>query len=219
MNSDKDIDCFFIESRQDVTAPYVSDNVLYTCGNEGYAEILDKTLRSIQYFSDRLDDYDYIIRSNLSSLYDFEELKRYVSKSATHGVYAGCIGEYVGIQYVSGSGMIMTPDVVKELIKNKHLVERYGYPSGFVHGNQGYQYVMDDVSIGYILRHSNILPQVAPRRNILSKEYFNENIADIYSPGEFHYRCRFDNDRGEDEIIVKRHILNAIFTNTASSVK
>ena len=162
------------------------DVLFYKAGKEnkklGYDLILDcsdtysamgvKTIKAFEWVNSNLD-YDYIFRTNTSSYVDFRNLMKYlskISKEETH--YSGYIGKFDGIDYVSGSGIILSKLAIKSILKSK---------------NQLDESVVEDVAIGKLLKLNKILPKEGKRKDIES----HKDISSIHSD-EYHIRCRLD---------------------------
>jgi hypothetical protein len=191
MNSDSDIDCYFLECDPKTNQPYVCDNTFYTNGDETHSNIFKKTIDSISFFDP--NKYDYIVRTNLSSVYIFSELKHHVSTLKTHDVYTGVIGTHDSIKFVSGSGMIMTPDVANILTRIKdsdHDID-----------------AADDVMIGYILNKYGIQPSLSPRLDIGSINTVMEYKTDqTLFKEHVHYRLKCTSSV-YDELYIRTEVM------------
>ena len=191
MNTDPDVDCYFLECDPKVNTPYICDNTFYAPGDELHSSIFKKTIDSIRFFD--FSKYDYIIRTNLSSLYIFTELKQYLSTCNRNNLYAGVIGDHNSIRFVSGSGMIMTPDVVNILKNIKDTDIDIDGP--------------DDVMIGYLLRKYGIYPSPAPRLEIANRQELIEHKTNgTLFKSHLHYRLK-SSSTIEDEMYVRNQIM------------
>lgn len=211
MNSNKNIDCFFLEynSNEDYTKENViiKDNHIFINGTESQSPgCRDKTFDIFNYILKLknnthenlkpLYQYNFVIRTNLSSLWNFKALIKYLETLPNKSVYSGVIGHcsQKHIDFASGAGIIMTPDIVELIIQNKN----YAYECNY----------QDDVEIGFILKKLNIIPSPSSRTDIYSKNMyqsfvFNENI--------YHYRIKWDNPAlRHEEYEVMLNILNCM---------
>ena len=60
------------------------NNVLHIKGEESYIPgILKKTLHAFEYFRKELDNYDYVVRSNISTIIRFDKLQEELHKNRT----------------------------------------------------------------------------------------------------------------------------------------
>ena len=172
MKSHPDIECYFIEFTSAVLSPLLTSTTLFLRGRESYPGILDKTIRALDYFT-RRKQYDYVIRTNLSSVWIFPKLMRFLETAPRTGLYGGCIGTNQPWPYISGAGITLSWDVVQLLLQNRHLT----YLNKFI----------DDVDIGFACIQLGIPTTPVPRVDIQCEE-------DMYKEG-FQYRVRFLTDR------------------------
>lgn len=200
MNSHPEIECRFIESRPFVFVPTLTSDTLTLRGVERYGTILGKTLEALEYFLTRRL-YDYVIRTNLSSVWDFKDLLRYLETLPRERVYVGQTGvnPETGIPFASGAGIVMSADVARTLLANRRIA--LTLPA------------FDDVAIAKALLASGMSPQPLPRVDFVSLKHYEEH-HDKIPPGTFHYRVKHENylgDRMEEPEIMRRilrdHIL------------
>jgi hypothetical protein len=184
MKSHPDIECYFIEFNPSVLAPLLTSTTLFLRGHETYLGILDKTFKALDYFT-RRKQYDYIIRTNLSSVWIFPKLMRFLETAPRTGLYGGVICNNQPWSFISGAGITFSWDVVQTLLQNRHLV----YMNKFI----------DDVDIGLACLQLGIPLTPIPRVDIQSEE-------DMYKEG-FQYRVRFLTVR-ERELPFMRKILS-----------
>jgi hypothetical protein len=114
--------------------------------------------------------YDFIWRTNLSSVLDFRGLHAYISglkssDKSSIGFYGGYIGKASSYFFASGAGFLMSRDVASYLVTNKHLL-RWD--------------LIDDVAIGALLE---------PRFGLvpIDRCWVDENFSGC--PDVFHFRC------------------------------
>ena len=187
-NNVHNIKNYFYCYKPDMSTPYeIIDNLLYISGKESYIPgVLEKTLEAFDVFKD--EDYDYIIRSNISSIINYKELfKRleigqldyggplyYYSSSVT--LEAGLTEEkhdkYGNHHFVSGICIILSKNAVKLLTNNKKDVLELG--------------LIDDLAIGVYLHDKNL-----KRQSIGNNLYSFYNST--YAPGCIVYRNKSDN--------------------------
>lgn len=190
MNTHPNVDSYFLEM-----APLsgIVGDTFYTRGIEDGHGILIKTLAAMKYFS----GYDYIIRTNLSSVWNFPRLIEFLHTLPTSGVYCGEINRNIpGLEYVSGAGMILTPDVCKKMVETPRYVQ-----------------VMDDVDIGFVLRGLGILPTPYRRYNILRPDMWLGSIPS----DAFNVRVRFNENR-ELEIGISKEIVAQFYPTPAPPI-
>lgn len=143
-------------------------NEIHTNTPEGLVNCGYKTIEVFKLISEM--DFDFIFRTNSSSYVDKELLKTYLETKPKQNFYSGILGNHQGIPFCSGSGFILTKDLIFSLIKDENMLD--------------YTYI-DDVCFGkYFL--SKGVPFVQSKRfDIVSKDH---------PPMEhFHYRLKTEN--------------------------
>ena len=124
-------------------------DVLKIKGKDTYVPgILEKTVKAMEYVEN--DEYDYFVRSNISTIVDFKLLDEELKKNPME--YGGGLinnlqrldesagikdKTHFGLNYVSGTAIIMSKNTLKEMIKQKDKID--------------YK-IVDDVSIGLLMR-------------------------------------------------------------------
>jgi len=99
----------------------------------------------------RIREFDYVLRTNLSSFFVFPRLFEFLKTLPKQRCYCGS-GEGFG----SGCGFLLSPDLVKMLVLHKN--ELWNQSSN------------DDVSIGHFLQKKGVALLPAPRRDLLTLE-------------------------------------------------
>jgi len=195
MNRDPSFDCYFMEYHSEKNY-VIEENTIFLKGVETYHPgIREKTIDCFKYFLNRDTIYDYIVRTNLSSLWNFTALRRYLETFPKEGVYSGVIGNR-GVKYASGSGFIMTPDVVSKIVEHRHLCNEMNF--------------IDDVDIGYLLHKLGIDPSENARTDILDDTMLNDFQ---YNRDIYHYRIKYTNNHERHkEIIATSNILDMILS-------
>jgi hypothetical protein len=156
--------------------------------------ILAKTIKALQFLS-KFNKYDFVWRTNLSSVLDFHGLLEYCKGIPSSGVYGGYIGQYQhsdtkkegvlkegarGVsaslregrenhgfsRFASGAGFLMSADVVEYLVLNQALL-RWD--------------LIDDVAIGILLEPVFGLVHI-------ERQWIQSLDSDVIS-SVFHYRC------------------------------
>jgi hypothetical protein len=151
---------FFYKYKNDLQNEIeLNGNIINIKGEESYIPgILEKTLIALDFIKNHFTDFDYIVRSNISSIIDFEILSIELDKNKIEyygGTRFGKIPfdrkmeiKYVNAPYASGTNIILSKKGLQLLIDNKHLVNNK---------------VIDDVSIGALFKdmkieHKEIIP-------------------------------------------------------------
>lgn len=122
-------------------------------------------------------EFDYILRTNSSSYIDKRMLRDHLYHKQRIKYYSGVIGEHNGIKFASGSGYILSKDLITTIITKS------------VYWDHSF---LDDVSLGILLSQEMVFPQNAPRYEIITKNklqlYFTPTPLNHY-----HYRLKSRN--------------------------
>jgi hypothetical protein len=170
-------------------------DVLKIKGKETYVPgILEKTVKAMEYVEN--DEYDYLVRSNISTIVDFklldEELKK---KPIEYG--GGLINNlqkldenagikddaHFGLNYVSGTAIIMSKNTLKEMIKQKDKID--------------YK-IVDDVSIGALMRLLKKEPVLVKEGSFFIVSEGEENIIKNISEKSYIFYRNRNPDRKTD---------------------
>ena len=89
---------------------------IYTEYPETFDNIVNKTLSAINVVLEH-DVYDFIIRTNMSTLFDYRLLGSFIENLPRKNLYSGPFIANLGIApMISGTCIIMTPDIAKYLV-------------------------------------------------------------------------------------------------------
>jgi hypothetical protein len=202
MHSHPDVECVFIQFDPITFVPRRTQDTLLLRGIERYGTIFKKTVDSMHYFMSRRL-YDYVVRTNLSSVWDFRNLVTHLKSAPRERYYAGQIGTHpsTGLQFASGAGFIMSADVARTLL---------------VHQETGrYLKEYDDVAVASVLSTCGIFPVSLPRVDFESLAHYDAH-HDAIPPGSLHFRMKHHEgyargDRMEEprmmHRLVQEHIL------------
>ena len=174
-----------VEFDQDAMTIYVKGEETYIPG------ILNKTIEAIRAIG---LDYDFVWRTNLSSVLDFDGLIRYCNgvlrshdvlyESNKKVLYAGYIGlapieaEFDShIRFASGSGFLLSREAVQYLLDNAE--------SSLSATSLLRRDLIDDVAIGALLEPQFGIVHLDRCR----MKTGDENIARMVELGIFHFRC------------------------------
>lgn len=194
------VEVYFIKGdpNLDVPCEIIGDTVWSKCEENMIPGILYKTVLSLEHFLPRIGtEFDYVLRTNLSSFYIFPRLLDYLKQQPKDNLYLGVKGGFVGWEYVAGSGFIMSPDIVEKIVSNKAYF--FNYPLT----------VLDDLVIGEFLINSGV--KITPQEQMLvtSIEGWNESKQQI--PADiFQFRVQMPN-RVINDIMVHTELLNRFY--------
>lgn len=174
--------------------------------------IINKTILGIEAMQSRLDEFDYIIRTNLSSFFPFDNLKKYLNKLPRQNCYAGITlygikhlpQEVLFISFISGAGIILSRDLVKLLIKNHQDFDKYK------------AILPDDVFIGLFYQRKLVSPISAQRWDYPTYDGWVENHHKIedyayHFRAKSKYNIRTTTDPYADELLTLNALLKKYY--------
>jgi len=166
--------------------------------------ILNKTLKIFKYLEKEAYDYDYIIRTNISTIIDFKLMSIELEKNPIpfYGsifilclkwldINAGIIDtKYYNSYYAAGTNIILSKKGYKLLLDNVHLIDFS---------------IIDDLSIGVLFKTLNInYTNIAPNKYISIPIINNINeLNSLIEKNYIAYRNRNDVNRNIDVIQMK----------------
>ena len=168
----------------------IVDDILYIKGKETFIPgILDKTLKAFEIFKDK--EYDYIVRSNASTVVNFALLKQNLSEKIDYGGPLYYVGSRLDLEggldeekhakykhhhFVSGICIVLSKKAIELLVQNQEAIRKLN--------------IIDDVSIGIHLHDKGLI-----RKTLGTQAYSFDN--DVFKPGMIAYRNKTD-DRNAD---------------------
>lgn len=163
-----------------ILQPNLSGKDLYVPGDHGLYNIGHKTLSAFRFVLEHYPDWTHLYRTNTSSYIHVPGLIKQTNGMATSKLYAGVTSGADGVPFVSGSGYLLSRDLVQLAVKD---ADRWN------HG------LIDDVALGDLLIIKNgVRPIFLPRYDCN-----DGNLHHIQPERFFHYRCKGpDNDRAFD---------------------
>lgn len=199
------VEAYFIKGDPNLDCPYkIEKDIIWSRTDEGWppqsAGIINKTIYSLEAMLPRMDEFDYVLRTNLSSFYNFPNLlKALKTLPRTNCLFGSTFTE----GFVSGSGFIMSTDVVKKLVKGKKkLIDHKEF---------------DDVLIGQYLKRKKVPLIPHSRVDLLAfDDWLNVKIPE----DAFHFRIKMENrdaprvknhDGMSDEIYIHQKLLEKYY--------
>jgi hypothetical protein len=196
------VEAYFIRGNPKLPTPYqIQGDVIWSKTDEGWipqsAGIINKTVLSLEAMMPRLHEFDYVLRTNLSSFYVFPRLLQVLEKLPRKKCYfASQTGVDSGIG--SGSGFILSPDLAEIIVKNKKVF-------------LGHKKSPDDVMIGNFLKKQGY--KLSPHRRIdflTLDDWFNGR--DSMPVDMFHFRVKTeDHLRLRDDIFIQSELLEIFY--------
>lgn len=193
MHANPSVDTYFIASRTDISRVTVEGDILWTPGPEGYPNgkpsgaRLEKTIDALEWAQN--SGYDFIVRTGLSSIWIYKNLLTFLETLPRTGVYCGIDGG----NFVSGAGIIITPDIASLIITHRDFV--LSLPNE------------EDVKLGDLFQRLGIPQRAATRVDIPSAESYPQILLPNYA---YHFRVKFhisDPNVRKDEVRIMRDIL------------
>lgn len=197
MNTHPNIKSYFIKCRENVVEPYIEENTIYTNGTESLVPgILIKTLESIKFLNKINVEYDYIFRTNLSSVLNlnlfYDTIKINIAKKNID--CAGVtLGKFPNL-FISGAGMLLSKKICEHLVATND----FNYEE------------LDDVAIGSFLMKNKYMPVPLIRSdNFIEMGFFDKNIYTSIKDKHYHFRCKCVNY--DQTVILARKIAKNIY--------
>jgi hypothetical protein len=160
------VDTFYFFGNEKIDL--IQGNSIFTTINEGLYSCGLKTVRAFELIKNF--DFDFVFRTNASSYVDKFLLKDFLLKKNNVNHYSGVIGNHQGINFASGSGFVISKDVLNLILEFKHEL------------NHSY---IDDVSFAELLLRKKITPTLNERYDVVNDNLIPENF--------FHYRLKTAN--------------------------
>jgi hypothetical protein len=203
IHHNKNIDVYFVTFDEEMTEDIkINNDIIYVKGKESNITILYKTIKSLDHIINTLGEkYDYIVRSNISTIINLNNLYSYLSTSPKTNLYTGGkleiihwelspneISEYkqdqrnkfFGLKFIQGIGIILSYDIVKQILNDANSIE--------------YD-IVDDVKLGLIIRDK--FPEIY--NNISNTSLANVSYYHITKESIFiRNKNNYNNDRLND---------------------
>jgi hypothetical protein len=150
-SNNNNITFYFYCYKEDLQEEYIiEDDVIYIKGTETYVPgILEKTIKVFEITKNM--EYDFLLRSNISTVIDYSKLDDILYKIPDDVIYAGgsCrlltwldpdygIHKVYNIPFILGTSIILKREGVHKLINNKNVLS---------------ETIIDDVAIGLFFEH------------------------------------------------------------------
>ena len=204
MHSDPDhFECYLIKGNDRLEGDsWLEGDVLWTKTAESYVPgILNKTILSMEALMPRVDEFDYLLRTNLSSFYIFPRFLEFLKNLPREKCYSAFVGYLNGgaEPFGAGAGFIVSRDVVKLMVQKK----------GELIGNISQA---DDVVIARFLRKEGLPLIVAPRTDFYSLQEWKSNGDNISSDAfEFRIKDHIDSQRLCSEPIIQSQLIKRFY--------
>jgi hypothetical protein len=212
-----DIRYFIVASRfskTDKNDVELEDDIIFVNQWETYFNILNKTLKAMEYVNNVLKlEYDFLIRTNISTVINIPQLINELTILPKENISIGgnkmqinwtCPGygirdnRYRGRWFVQGTSIIFSKDVCEDIVKNQHKIEKS---------------VVDDISLFMYLSTFNEVAYHSVNQYSVSFYECSENIEELHMiPKNIaFYRNKTENMRDEDITRIK-YLCNQLIT-------
>lgn len=211
-DSDKDIKVFFAYGKTDVP---LEDRDASDLVFDDLAEsiAIEKTLRALKYINERYD-YDYIVRTNLSTFWDFKHVAGMLERCPKERCYAGghdlspfrfMIDHERGFVLTkplySGVCIILTPDTVKLMLDNEDKLSTT---------------IADDLALGLLFAEADLNRHtVRPIRHIENCNLLETNIVkeirECMDKNTIYYRVKNVENREWTDFMIYKNLLAMVY--------
>jgi hypothetical protein len=210
------IESYFIKANPNLSSNYkIEGDTIWCKTNDTLLDLMNKTLLAYECLSDRLHEFDYILRTSTTTFYVFPRLLPFLQTLPKQKCFAGpqhrcgdihggtieCGGFFYG-----GPGYILSPDLVELQLQNKHILF-----------NNCYYY--DDALLACFFLHHKI-PMIPTVMMQFPNIYWWWVHKDILPDQVFHFRYdRFINPRereATDQIYVLSELAKKFYNVSIS---
>jgi hypothetical protein len=186
MNSDPAFRCFFVYGELAEPLDYYDPayDLVFQDVKDFYPVFIEKTLRAFQAIESMPLTYDFFVRTNLSTFWDFENLHKHLDVLPMEACYSGDGPLHnSGVTYLSGTDTIVTPEMIRAIVKDQHLVIKNWIEDGamgnFFHGHLGVPLLPNRICFFEDI--------VSPENQ---KAAIEARIEDAIHAGKDHYRVK-----------------------------
>lgn len=177
-------------------------DILYIKGDETFIPgILIKTVKAFIYGHNNYN-YDYIVRSNISTIVDFNLLSTYLINNIIK--YGGSYrhdGILTNDRFISGTGIIISRDTMKRFIENKNAL---------------HYDIIDDVAIGMLFNEKmNDIKMIGMNQYYRVVPRFNgdyNKVKNFVNNNKYIFYRNKHSDR-EIDVVQMKHIANILSEN------
>lgn len=215
MNSDPEhFEVYFIRGNPDLATPSeIKGNELFVKCEESYIPgITLKTVLSIEAMMPRMHEFDYVLRTNLSSFYVFPRLLEFLKTLPKEGCLAGWqqyipaswAPKFGTINFLSGAGFILSSDLAQMLVRGKEEIFKNQHD------------LADDVLIGLFFQRHNIRSSFVQRHDYPTKADWLAGKEKIPGDAFFfraknNYNVRTPEENFEDELYIDNELLKMFY--------
>lgn len=197
-NDPEHIEAYFIRGDHTLPVQYkIENDVIWSKTIESLNPgLINKTILSLEALLPRIQtEFDYILRTNLSSFYVFPRLLKFLETCPDHKFYGGSV---VFNTFCSGSGFLLSPDLAQMLVAHK---------AHFLNNRSG----EDDVLIGKFFTNHGISRSPHPRMDFACLNDWYTHKHNIPN-NIFHFRIKNPYAlRLSDDIIIHSSLIEMFY--------
>jgi hypothetical protein len=210
MKSDSTIKVFFVYGKilkSDALDDYdETSDIIFPDILESYPIFIKKTIEAMKLINLKLT-YDFFIRTNLSTFWDFKKLHLHLNELPSKNCYSGD-GPLPGYNsngyYLSGTDTIVTPDMINSITVNEHMVD-FGLVEDaamgkYFHGVLGAPMLPNRICFFEDINSTNEVDKI------------NSRIDDAIKNNKDHYRVKtLNGNREEIDFFILNKLLEKIY--------
>lgn len=201
------VEAYFIKANPDLaTSCEVEGDIIWAKVPHGLNPGMTmKTLLAMELMLPRLKEFDYVVRTNLSSFFVFPKLFNFLDTLPKYGCYCAHIDgdpRYFITTWGCGAGIIFSPDIVELLSSEKETIL----------SDPNVQYFNDDLVIYAFLQSMKIKLIPAMRHDILTKDIW-DHYKEWIPENAFHFRVKNPHAdlRITEDIYIHRELLKMFY--------
>lgn len=212
LNAHPDVTCYFYKGHPNlVSESFIEGDTVWVRAPETLDAVYDKTLAAFSAVLPMLESYNYVFRSNLSTLVSFTDLLAFCETLPPTNCCAGFAGGIPPaderlhaipkkLTFPAGNGFLLSPDVVRRLVKERPR-----------------RVIQDDVSIGVALQVWGIPIRPFARFGIVSGHWICDNHHLLpnghpgYKPLPIAFTYRFRSDDRERDLRMMDKVLQELY--------
>ena len=218
MNYDPEhVEIYFMKSDKKLPKNFIlTEDEIWTKTKDCFVPgVLNKTILSFEAMLPRIrKEFDYVLRTNLSSFYVFPRLLKFMETLPQKRCYCAVKARASDIPFGAGAGFILSPDMVELLVQNKNRLLNSDWHA-------------DDVVIGDFFFKNGIDIIPSARLDFLSREKWETQQGGYLDsvpypeyrfvkgiPDEvFHFRLKQDDDtkRDSDELFIYQALIKQFY--------
>jgi hypothetical protein len=153
---------------------------IFTQVPETYVNVGAKTLAAFGHVLAN-HRFDFLFRTNTSSYVNRKMLRSFAETLPTNRYYGGFVGHADGVSYASGTGILMSRDLVEMTVRDQH----WDFDR------------IDDIAIGHSMLRAGVGVHELPRLDVVSRDALALLTPDSVR-NCFWARCRSSGDRRQD---------------------